>query len=350
MARTADVGKGDRASSTPNGVRSPGPRERISALTPVLRENQTAITVGAAVVVGILILFAADLEQALVLGLINGAMYGLVALGLVLVYKSSGIFNFAQGEFGTVAIYILWLLLEKSVPYTFAVLLALGTAVVLGLATERVVIRPLYSAPRVILLVATAGVALLCIGVQFWLGEALIRQVSPALSRTDRIKIFGVFVSDQRLLLVFVLLLFGVSLAYFFNRTYYGLAILGAAQEPTATELVGISTRRVAAFTWGFAGLLGGLAGVLNAPISGSFFPGLMTTRVLIPGFTAAVLGGMTSLPGAFVGGALVGVAESVALKAEAFRSIPAPDVFVVFVILLVVLAIRPQGLLGKAS
>lgn len=324
--------------------------ERISALGPVLRENQTAITLAAVLVVGIILLFLADLEEALILGLVNGAMYSLVALGLVLVYKSSGIFNFAQGEFGTVGIYILWLLLERKLPYTFAVILALGTAVALGLGTERLVIRPLYSAPRVILLVATAGVALLCIGVQFWLGEALIRQVTPALSRTDRLSIFGVYVSDQRLLLVFVLLLFGVSLAYFFTRTYYGLAILGAAQEPTATELVGISTKRVAAFTWGFAGLLGGLAGVLNAPISGSFFPGLMTTRVLIPGFTAAVLGGMTSLPGAFVGGALVGLAESIALKAGIFSSIPAPDVFVVFVILLVVLAIRPQGLLGKAS
>jgi branched-chain amino acid transport system permease protein len=106
----------------------------------------------------------------------------------------------------------------------------------------------------------------------------------------------------------------------------------------------------VAAFTWGFAGLLGGLAGVLNAPISGTYFPGFMTTRVLIAGFTAAVLGGMTSLPGAFLGGAMVGVAESVALKAPALAGIPSPDTFIVFVILLAVLAVRPQGLLGRAT
>lgn len=325
-------------------------RERITSVSDVLKGNRRAVITAGVVLLGVLVLFGFDLEQALVIGVINGAMYGLVALGLVLVYKSSGIFNFAQGEFGTVAIYILWLLLQRDVPYAIAILLALGTAVALGLVTERIVVRPLYSSPRVILLVATAGVALLCIGVQFWLGEALIRNVAPALSRTDRVSIFGVYVSDQRLLLLFVLVLFGAGLAYFFNRTYYGLAILGAAQEPTATELVGINTRRVAAFTWAFAGLLGGIAGVLNAPITGSFFPGLMTTRVLIPGFTAAVLGGMTSLPGAFVGGALVGIAEAVALKAPAFAGIPAPDVFVVFVILIVVLVIRPQGILGKAS
>lgn len=303
----------------------------------------------AGVALAVLIL-ATDLRQALVIGLVNGAVYGLVALGLVLIYKSSGIFNFAQGEFGTVSIYIAWLLLGRHVPYAFAVVLALGTAVVLGLLTERLIIRPLYSSPRVILLVATAGVALLCIGIEYWIGKPLPRTVAPALGRTDRLSIFGVLVSDQRMLLVLVLAGFGIALAYFFNRTSYGLALLGAAQEPTATELVGISMKRVAAFTWGLAALLGGLAGVLNAPISGTFAPGFMTLSVLIPAFTAAILGGMTSLSGAFVGGALVGIAQSVALKASMFASIPSPDTFIVFVILLGVLIARPQGLLGKAS
>jgi branched-chain amino acid transport system permease protein len=298
----------------------------------------------------VVVLLATDVRQALVIGLINGAMYGLVALGLVLIYKSSGIFNFAQGEFGTVAIYILWLLLGRNVPYALSIILALGTAVVLGLFTERFIIRPLYSSPRVILLVATAGVALLCIGIEFWIGGPILRTVSPALGRTDRLSVFGVLVSDQRMLLVLVLVGFGLGLAFFFSRTSFGLALLGAAQEPTATELVGISTKRVAAFTWGLAALLGGLAGVLNAPISGTFGPGFMTLSVLIPSFTAAILGGMTSLPGAFIGGAIIGIAESVALKATIFSGIPAPDTFIVFVILLAVLIVRPQGLLGKAA
>jgi len=325
-------------------------RSRIDSVGETLRAGRNGLIALGAVVVFVLLLFAFHIQQALVIGLVNGAMYALIALGLVLVYKSSGIFNFAQGEFGTVAIYIMWLLTQRHLPYVIAMLLALGTAVVVGLGTERLVVRPLYSSPRVILLVATAGVALLCIGIEFWIGQPLPRQLVPALQRTNRLSISGVYVSDQRLLLVLVLAGFGIGLWYFFNRTYYGLALLGAAQEPTATELVGISTKRVAAFTWGLAGLLGGLAGVLNAPISGSFFPGFMTTTALIPGFTAAVLGGMTSLPGAFVGGAVVGVAQSVALQAGALKGIPSPDTLVVFVILILVLAIRPQGLLGKAS
>ena len=293
---------------------------------------------------------ATDLRQALVIGLINGAMYGLVALGLVLIYKSSGIFNFAQGEFGTVAIYVMWLLLERNVPYAIAVIVALATSVVIGLGTERLIIRRLYASPRVILLVATAGVALFFIGLEFWIGGPLLRTVSPALGRTDRVSIFGVLISDQRMLLVLVLVGFGIGLAYFFGRTSIGLALLGAAQEPTATELAGISTRQLAALTWGMAAMLGGLAGVLNAPISGTFGPGFMTLSVLIPAFTAAILGGMNSLPGAFLGGAVIGVAESIALKSSAFASIPSPDTFIVFLILLAVLIARPQGLLGRAS
>ena len=316
-----------------------------------IREFSIAQQIGALVAVALLVfILSTDLRQALVIGLINGAMYGLVALGLVLIYKSSGIFNFAQGEFGTVAIYVLWLLLERNVPYVFSVLIALAVGVVIGLGVERLIIRPLYSSPRVILLVATAGVALLLIGLEFWIGGPILRTISPALMRTDRLSIFGVLVSDQRMLLVLILLGFGVGLAYFFNRTSLGLALLGVAQEPTATELVGISTKQLAALIWGMAALLGGLAGIINAPISGTFGPGFMTLSVLLPAFTAAILGGMNSLPGAFLGGALVGVAESVALKSSAFASIPSPDTFIVFLILIVVLMARPQGLLGRAS
>src|SRR5207245_9027947 len=118
-------------------------------------------------------------------------------------------------EFGTAPIYIMWLLTPRHLPYVLTVLLALGTAVVLGLATERLVVRPLYSSPRVILLVASAGVALLCIGVEFWIGQPLPRQLPPALQRTDRLSIFGVYVSDQRMLLVAVLLGFGRGLSSF---------------------------------------------------------------------------------------------------------------------------------------
>ena len=134
----------------------------------------------------------------------------------------------------------------------------------------------------------------------------------------------GVHISDQRLWLIATLAVLAVLLGLFFTRTNLGLAIIGASQEPTATELVGISVRRLSTFTWVLAALLGGLAAVIAVPDTGQFAPGIMTSAYLIPAFTAAVLGGMTSLPGAFVGGVLVGIIQSVATqRAEIFQDIP---------------------------
>jgi len=312
--------------------------------------SPAALSGGGIVLAVIVVLFVFDLEQALVIGLITGAAYGAIALGLVLIYKSSGVFNFAQGEFATVGVFGLWLLHTNGVPYLFAMLGGLVASILMGLVTERAVIRPLFDASRVTLLVATAGVALLAIGVEIWFGEATLRNAAPALPRLGRVSVLGIQISDQQLLLLAVLIGLAALLGVFFTRTNLGLAILGASQEPTAAELVGISVRRLSSFNWGLAGLLGGLTGVLAAPIAGSFAPGQFTSTALIPGFTAAVLGGMTSLPGAFLGGLIVGVAQSVAATGAAFQDIPGAGSVVTFALLVGILTIRPQGLLGKGA
>jgi branched-chain amino acid transport system permease protein len=314
--------------------------------------SRSALVGTAIAVVVAAVMVASGQRQALVIGVITGAGYGLIALGLVLIYKSSGVFNFAQGEFGTVAVYTLYGVHDLAgVPLLPAMLVGLAAAAAMALVTERVIIRPLFSAPRVTLLVATAGVALLAISLELWLGEARIRFIQPALGRLNRVAVFGVQVSDQRLLVLAALLTLAVLLGLFFSRTNLGLAILGVSQEPVATELMGISVRRLSSFTWVLTGVLAGLAGMLTAPVVGSFAPGFLTTTGLIPAFTAAVLGGMTSLPGAFVGGVVVGVAQSLAVSAPIFyENIPGPGAVMVFVLLVVVLALRPQGLLGKTS
>jgi branched-chain amino acid transport system permease protein len=313
--------------------------------------DRRGVLIGAGIGVAIVaVLIAAGEKESLVIGVITGAAYGLVALGLVLIYKSSGVFNFAQGEFGTIAIYTLYLL-HFDVPYGVALAGALVVAVIFGLLVERLVIRPLFDSPRVILMVATAGVSLLGISMEIWFGEAQGKPVAPAFPTLDRITVLGVQISDQRLLLIGALALLAIVLALFFNRTNLGLAILGASQEPTATELVGISVRRLSSFTWALAALLGGIAGVIAVPEGGSFTPGIVTGTYLIPAFTAAVLGGMTSLPGAFLGGIIVGVVQAVATSAPIFDDIPGtPGTLMVFIVLLLVLAIRPQGLLGRSA
>ena len=308
------------------------------------------IGIGIAVVL-IVVLFLTNQEQSIVIGIRTGSAYGLVALGLVLIYKSSGVFNFAQGEFGGVAICTLYLLHSSGIPYGLAVLGALLAGMLLGFLTERIVIRPLFEAPRVIVLVATAGVALLAIALQQWLFDNQGRPIARAFPKVDRVKILGVQLSDQRLWLIGTLAVLAVVLGLFFTRTNLGLAIIGASQEPTATELVGISVRRLSTFTWVLAALLGALAAVIAVPDTGSFTPGVMTSLYLIPAFTAAVLGGMTSLPGAILGGVLVGIIQAVATDAKIFQDIPGtPSTLVVFLVLLGVLIVRPQGLLGKAA
>jgi branched-chain amino acid transport system permease protein len=290
-------------------------------------------------------------RQSLIIGVVAGSGYGLIALGLVLVYKSSGIFNFAQGEFGTVAVYGLWATHSAGVPYGVAMLLGLLAALASGLATERFVVRPLFNAPRVTLLVATAGVSLFAISTEVWLGEARLRFVAPALHRLDRVTVFGFAVSDQRLLIIATLAVLAVAGAAFFTRTNLGLAILGLSQNPTATELMGISAERLSRFTWGAAAVLGGLGGILSAPLASGFGPGFVTLSALIPAFTAAVLGGMTSLPGAFVGGVIVGVAESIAVTYPVFSEhVPGAPSVMVFVLLMTVLTFRPRGLFGPRS
>src|SRR3989442_6474387 len=134
--------------------------------------SRTALIGTAVAVVLAALMVASGNEQSLVIGVITGAGYGLVALGLVLIYKSSGVFNFAQCEFGTVAVYTLYRVHDRiGVPLVPAVAIGLAAAVAMALATERVVIRPLFDAPRVTLLVATAGVSLLAISLELWLRE-----------------------------------------------------------------------------------------------------------------------------------------------------------------------------------
>ena len=293
-----------------------------------------------------------ELSSAFVIGIISGGVYALVALGLVLVYKASGIFNFAQAEFGTVAVYCAYMANDYAdLPYGVSLALGLLAGVTMGLLTERLIVRPLFEAARVTLLVATAGVALLAIGIEFWrFNDPPIRVLAPISTQADRITVLGIQISDQRLVILAVLAITALALAAFF-RSPLGLAVLAASQEPTAAELVGVSVRRVSSLTWGLAALLGGLAGLLTAPIS-NFAPGFLTSGpsgALIPGFTAAVIGGMTSLPGAVVGGLAIGLIESLG-GLGAFDDVPGARSVLVFGALLVVLLVRPQGLLGGRS
>ncbi|MDQ3953065.1 MAG: branched-chain amino acid ABC transporter permease [Actinomycetota bacterium] len=336
---------------------------------------RTGIVTGVIVAVIAAILFASAGDRDgpapfVILGITNGAIFGLVALGLVLVYKGTRVFNFAQAEFGTCAAFFTLLALGQSrfggpkLPYWGAVLFALAAALLLGLLFERVVARPLLNAPRVTVLVATIATALLLIGLQivfFEIDQYSLRGLflgddAGILSTKE---IFNLQVTPQRQLAIVVLLAFGALLAYFFSRTDLGLAVLATSQDAFATRVVGIGVERMSRFIWGGATLLGAIAAIIYVPIAGLLVPGVMTSNILIPSFTGAVVGGMNSLPGAFLGGITIGVVQTVATWAVGHYHIgeqaivevvPASEQISILLVLLVILLARPAGLLGTEA
>lgn len=293
-----------------------------------------------------------ELLAAILQGLVNGAPYALLGLGIVLVYKGSRVFNFAQGEFGTLAAFASWNAREMGLPLLMAMFIGVAVAIGMGVLTEKLVVQPLFRAPKVTLLVATAAVATAAIALQIAIGGAKLRSYQPVISG-DAFVFAGVAVKWQQLIVLGVLAVVALALYIFFSRTDLGLAVLAASQEPTATDLVGIGTKKMSTLVWGMSGLVGGLAGVLVAAPPQTLTPGFLTSTFLIFSFVAAVVGGMTSLPGAVVGGLLLGLVQSFTVvyltKIDWIsKNLPSPQEAMVFILLVGVLAVRPTGLLGR--
>lgn len=284
-----------------------------------------------------------------IVGIVQGAAVGLMAIGLVLIYKSARVFNFAAGEFATVGAFTTYLL-KNSMPYALAGVFGVLAGLTVGLLTEILVVRPLANRPKVTILVATAAVAITIIAMQFITGASGKTFATQPLIHGSPLKLFGIFISWQQILIVLVLLAVGSALAFFFAATDLGLATLASSQEPTASRLMGIRLNRVSMLVWGVAGALGGLAGVLAGGLGSSFTPAYGTTDLLIPAFTAAVLGGMTSVPGAFLGGIVLGLVSNLTQFNVSSDTLPGAPQVAVLIVLVAVLVIRPTGLLGKEA
>ena len=306
----------------------------------------------------------------LINGIANGAAYGLLGLGLVLLYKSNRIFNFAQGEFATIGAIVTYVFFTGTgvlpkmpgpdwLRYLLAALLGLVGSVGVALLTERLVIRPMFNRAKVVLVVGTVGVALLLIGVEGLIpypkSQSLplvsdVVHVQPFVTRLDGIPLLYQDITKLGMLVVLAIAAF-----VFFRYTPTGTAILAVSQDATAARVVGISVERISLISWGIAGLLGGIAGILLAvPPAGSVTPGAFTGTTLTVAFSAAVLGGMTSLPGAFVGGILLGLVEAFAQAdfelVPGLSSVQQGAELAVFLVLILVLLIRPRGIMGREA
>ncbi len=287
--------------------------------------------------------------QPIVLGLIAGSIYALIALGITLVYKASRVLNFAQAEVGTLTLYLTWwLTVREHQPWIVGALGSILGAVAIGLVFERLVIRRMLTASRVTVAVATIGLFSLMIAIELAFFAGTIYLVPSPIS-SGGVSIAGVFVSWNQWLALGVVAVVAVALASFLRFTDFGLAVLASADDPVAAQLMGAPRGRISAFTWGMSGALSALAVLLIEPTVGVLAPGAFN-GLFVGGLTAALLGGLTSLPGAFVGGLLVGIAEAEVKAHVVLKSIPSFQVTAMLLIVLLVLLLRPQGLLGSVA
>ncbi len=287
--------------------------------------------------------------QSLIIGLVQGGTYGLIALGLVLAYRGSRVLNFAQAEIGTASLFIAWIVSGAwHKPYWMGALAAIAAALVIGLVFERLVVRPMANAPRLSVAVATIGLFGLLVALEAYLNGPTPRYLPVPIGGLGP-QIAGVYVSWTQLLTFGVIGVIAAGLTLFLRYTDFGLGVMAASEDPTAARLVGVPLSRVSMFTWGAAAVLGALAALLIEPTITLIAPNGIGIRLFIGGLAAALLGGMTSLVGAFVGGLVVGVltAEAAYLAPQGFNG---AFTVVLFVIVMAVLLLRPQGLLGKAA
>ena len=289
------------------------------------------------------------MAQALVVGLVTGGIYGLYALGLVLVYKGSGVLNFAQAELGTFTLFICQaLVMEHDQPYAVGAAVALLIAVALGVAFERLAVWPLRASPRLTVGVATIALLSLLIALELTIYGVIPRQLNPPLSGTGW-RILDVVVTPPQVLSLVLVLAIGLGLAAFLRFTDFGLAVVAAAQDQEAVRFLGIRLARVSLFTWGLAAALSAVAALLIQPtvgvVSASAFGG-----IFIKALGAALIGGLSSMPGAFAGGVAVGVVESQIRHATVNSSLTGLPELVIFAAVVATLMLRPQGLFGDRA
>lgn len=280
-----------------------------------------------------------------------GAVYASLALAIVIVYRTSRLLNFAQGEMAMFSIFLVWQASEWGLPIGAAVLAGVVVSFVLGAAVERLLIRPVGSAQHdpLAVVIVTIGLFLGLNGLAGYLWGRQGKQLTNPFPATSW-EVAGVEVTATTVGAVAVLAVEVLALWVLFQRTKLGLGMRAVASNPESAELVGVPVGTMLMVGWGLAAALGAVAGVLQvATVPGNNFDPNVMVGTLVFAFAAATLGGFDSPVGAVVGGMVIALVKE--LSAQYVDAI-GPDLSVApaFVLILVVLLVRPQGLFGKAE
>src|SRR2546422_601553 len=282
--------------------------------------------------------------QQITSGLATGAIFASLALALVLIYRTTHVVNFAQGEMATFTTYIAWTLMHHGLAYWPAFVLTLAIAFGGGIAVERMLIRPVEHRPEIVVVILTIGLLITINGITGWIWGADVKAVdSPFPNRS--VDVAGVAISIQDIGTFSVCLTSVLVLWAFFRFTTLGLAMRSVAVNSDASRLMGVRVGWMLALGWGLAAALGAIAGLMAAPTA--FLDPNMMLVILVYAFAAAVLGGIESPIGAVVGGLILGVAVNLLGRYVhgVGEELKLPTALA---ILLVVLLVRPAGLFGR--
>jgi branched-chain amino acid transport system permease protein len=282
--------------------------------------------------------------QLVVSGLAIGSIYALLALSLVLINKATDVVNFAQGEMAMFGTFICYAVLTKAqAPLLLVLMLAAPIGAFVGIATERIAMRPLRSAPQINALIATIGLWMVFHHGAGWIwGYDPVR--FPSLFSSHPVVLLGARIAANSIGTICVSVLVMVLLYLFFERTRTGIAMRAASMNRHAAALMGVNVDRVATLAWALAAAISVVSGLLIAPLT--FLDFEMMFAVLLKAFAGAILGGFNSLPGAVVGCLTIGVIENLF---AAYLSTAFKDSFA-FAIIVVVLMFRPHGLFTRVA
>lgn len=276
-------------------------------------------------------------------GLTVGSIYALVAVGFAVIYNVTGVINFAQGEFAMLGAMLGASLVRGGLSVPLAFLATLLTVTVAGAGIQRFIIHPARRFELLVIISLTVGlsIAIRGLAVFVWGTQSY---TFPQFTAGDPVRILGASLVRQSFWVLGLSALAFAALLYFFNRTVMGTAVRACVDNLLAARLMGIRSERIALLSWALSAALGAVAGMAVAPITfATYDMGLMLG---LKGFVAALLGGLTNAPAAIVGGLLLGVVESLGagLISSGYRDA------IAFLILLLILWVRPSGLLARAS